>query len=191
MLKRARSTESSMRLQTSNGQQRSNKVRKYLQQVDCFLALLLGCVHIELGQLAQGSKIITMRHRNRLLQNCNVFVVDGAVITVMQYYKLQSQQDKPKVVPRFLPPRLEQVIVLYLSYLQPFREYLVATVLRSRLDDYIQSNKQGAQSTDRLTRVLQRETSKRLSVELSTLGYRYTAVRIGRAKVGELFSKGY
>jgi len=27
--------------------------------------------------------------------------------------------------------------VLYLSYLQPFQEYLVATVLRGGLDDYI------------------------------------------------------
>jgi len=39
--------------------------------------------------------------------------------------------------------------------------------------------------------VLRRKTGKQLSVELSTLGYRYTAVRIGRVKVGESFSKGY
>ncbi len=120
MLLRARSTESGMRLQTSNGQQRSKKVREYLRQLDRFLELTLGCVHIKSRQPARGSKIITMQHRNRLLQNRNVFVVDGAIITVVRYYKLQFQQNKPKVVLRFLPPRLEQVIVLYLGYLQPF-----------------------------------------------------------------------
>jgi hypothetical protein len=83
------------------------------------------------------------------------------------------------------------VIVLYLSYLQPFREYLVATVLGGGLDDYIWSNKQGAWGTDQLTKVLRRETGKRLSVKLSTLGYRHTAVGIRRVKVGESFSKGY
>jgi hypothetical protein len=39
--------------------------------------------------------------------------------------------------------------------------------------------------------VLRRKIGKRLSVELSTLGYCYTAVGIRRVKVGELFSKGY
>jgi hypothetical protein len=191
MLKRARGTESGMRLQTSDGRWRSNKVREYLRQVDRFLALLLGCVHMESGQPARGSEIVTMRHRNGLLQDRNVFVVDGAVMTVVRYHKSQSQWDKPKVVPRFLPPRLGQVMVLYLSYLQPFREYLVATVLGGGLDDYIWSNEQGAWGTDRLTKVLRRETGKRLGVELSTLGYRHTAVGIGRVKVGESFGKGY
>ena len=65
-------------------------MREYLREVDRFLALLLGCVHIESGQPARGSEIVTMRHRNRLLQDRNIFVVDGAVMTVMRYHKLQS-----------------------------------------------------------------------------------------------------
>jgi hypothetical protein len=47
-----------------------------------------------------------MQHRNRLLQDRNIFVVDRQVITVVRYHKSQSQWDKPKVVLRFLPPRL-------------------------------------------------------------------------------------
>jgi hypothetical protein len=39
--------------------------------------------------------------------------------------------------------------------------------------------------------VLERKTGKRLSVKLHTLGYRHTAVSIGRVKVGESFSRGY
>jgi hypothetical protein len=61
-------------------------------------------VHIEQGQLDRGFKILIIGYRNRLLQDRNIFIVDGAVITVVCYYKLQSQWDKPKVVPRFLPP---------------------------------------------------------------------------------------
>lgn len=30
--------------------------------------------------------------------------------------RAEEQWDKPKVVPRFLPPRLGQVMVLYLAY---------------------------------------------------------------------------
>ena len=149
-----------MRLQTSDGRWRGKRVREYLRQVDRFLELLLGCVHIESGQPARGSEIMTMRHRNGLLQDRNIFVIDGAVATVVRYHKSQSQWDKPKVVPRFLPPRVGQIMALYLSYLQPFREYLVVQVLGGGLHDYIWGDEQGAWSTDRLTRVLKRETGK-------------------------------
>jgi hypothetical protein len=44
---------------------------------------------------------------------------------------------------------------------------------------------------DRLTRVIRRETGKRLGVELHTQGYCHAAVGIGRVKVRELFSRGY
>ncbi|KAL6163221.1 hypothetical protein ACJQWK_10812 [Exserohilum turcicum] len=142
--------------------------------MDRFLELLLGCVHIESGQPARGSEIVTMRHCNRLLQDRNIFIIDGTVMTVVWYHKSQSQWDKPKVVPRFLPPR-----------------FLVVSVLNGGLDDYVWSNEQGAWNTDRLTRVLKRETGKRLGVELHTLDYRHTAVGIGRVMVGESFGKGY
>jgi hypothetical protein len=137
MLRRARGTEGGMRLQTSDGRWRGKRVREYLRQGDRFLELLLGCVHIESRQPARGSEIVTIRHRNGLLQDRNVFVIDGAVATVVWYHKSQSQWDQPRVVPRFLPPRVGQVMALYLSYLQPFREFLVVSVLAGGLDDYI------------------------------------------------------
>ncbi|KAL6160848.1 hypothetical protein ACJQWK_11971 [Exserohilum turcicum] len=180
-----------MRLQTSDGRWRIKKVHEYLRQMDRFLELLLGCVHIESGQPARGLEIVTMRHCNRLLQDRNIFIIDGTVMTVVRYHKSQSQWDKPKVVPRFLPPRVGQIMALYLSYLQPFREFLVVSVLNGGLDDYVWSNEQGAWNTNRLTRVLKRETGKRLGVELHTLDYRHTAVGIGRVMVGESFGKGY
>ena len=57
-----------------------------------------------------------MRHRNGSLQDHNLFVADGQIITVSRYHKSQSQWDKPKVVPRFLPPQLGQVMAVYLVY---------------------------------------------------------------------------
>lgn len=79
------------------------KVRQYLQQVARFRELLLGCVHIEQGQPGRGSEITTIRFRNGVVQDRNIFVVGGAVMTVVRYHKSQSQWDKLKVVPRFLP----------------------------------------------------------------------------------------
>jgi hypothetical protein len=129
ILKQARNTVGGIRLQTSDGRWRVKKVREYLRTVARWKELLLGCKHIESGQPPQGSEILTMRHRNGLLQDRNMLVIAGMMASVIRYYKSQSQYDAPKVVPRFLPPRLGQIIALYLSYLQPFEEYLVVQVL--------------------------------------------------------------
>jgi hypothetical protein len=94
-------------------------------------------VHVTSRQPRRRSKITTIQHRNRLLQDRNVFVVDSRIITVVRYYKSQSQFNKPKIVPRFLPPQLGQVMAVYLAYLQPFREYLVVEVLGGGLSDYV------------------------------------------------------
>jgi hypothetical protein len=82
--------------------------------------MLLCSVHVTLGQPGCGLEITTMRYCNGTLQDCNIFVADRQIITVVRYYKLQSQWDKPKVVLRFLLPQLRQVIALYLVYIQPF-----------------------------------------------------------------------
>ncbi|EOA84444.1 uncharacterized protein SETTUDRAFT_72551, partial [Exserohilum turcica Et28A] len=122
---RARSKEGGMRLQTLDGRWRGKRVGQYLRQVDWFLELLLFCVHVTSGQPGRGSEITTIRHHNGLLQDRNVFVVDGRIMTVVRYHKSQSQFDKLKIMPRFLPPQLGQVMAVYLAYLQPFQEYLV------------------------------------------------------------------
>jgi hypothetical protein len=41
------------------------------------------------------------------------------------------------IVLRFLPPRLGQAMVLYLAYLQLFREYLTVQVLGGSFNDYV------------------------------------------------------
>lgn len=191
MLKRVMTTRGGLRLKRADGQWSVRAVQQYLRQVDRFLELLLCSVHVTSGQPGRGSEITAIRHRNGVLQDRNIFVMDGQVMTVVRYHKSQSQWDKPKIVPRFLPPQLGQVMAVYLVYVQPFKEYLTLKVLGGSYSDYVWHNVQGAWDTGRLTRVLKRETGKRLGVALHTLDYRHTAVGIGRVYVGESFSKGY
>lgn len=173
------------------GEWDTRRVRQYLRQVRRFLELLLVAVHMTSGQPGRGTEVTTMRFRNSVLQDRNVFVVDGQVMTVVRYHKSQSQWDKPKVVPRFLPSRLGQVMVMYLAYVQPFQEYLTVQVLGGAFSDYVWADAHGPWETDRLTRALKRESGKRLGLELTTLDYRHTAVGVGRVVVGESFGRGY
>jgi hypothetical protein len=191
MLTQAATTEGGQRLQRGDRQWDVKAVRRYMRQVDCFLEMLLCSVHVTSGQPGCGTEITTIWHRNGALQDCNIFVADGQIMTVVRYHKSQSQWDKLKIVPRFLPPQLGQAMAVYLVYLQLFREYLTLQVLGGSYSEYVWSDAQGAWETDWLTRVLKRETGKRLGVPLHTLDYWHSAVGIGRVKVGEAFGRGY
>ena len=72
-----------------------------------------------------------------------------------------------------------------------FRNILSVQVKGSGWSDYVWANEQGPWETDRLTRVIARETEKRLGVRLTTHDYRHTAISIGRRVVGEQFAHGY
>ena len=167
------------------------QVRAYLREVDKFRELLLFCVHLTGGQPARGTEITTVRFKNGFLQDRNIFAIHGHIAIVTRYHTSQSQYDKPKVIPRFLPWRVGQLLAVYLAYVQPFQEYLSVQVKGSGWSDYVWANEQGPWETVRLTRVIARETGKRLGVRLTTHDHRHTAISIGRRVVGEQFAHGY
>jgi hypothetical protein len=78
-------------------------VRRYLRKIDRFRKLLLFCIHLTGGQPARGTEMTTLRFKNGYLQDRNIFVMHGQMVFVTHYHKSQSQMDKPKVIPRFLP----------------------------------------------------------------------------------------
>lgn len=95
------------------------------------------------------------------------------------------------MIPRFLPWRVGQLLAVYLAYVQPFQHFLSVKVKGSGQSDHIWANEFGVWGTDRLTKIIIRESSKWLGTRLTTLDYRHIAVSLGREKVGEQFSRGY
>jgi hypothetical protein len=94
-------------------------VRAYLKQVRKFEELLLLLAHFTGGQPSRGPEITGLRLVNGINRDRNVFVIDGEVVLVTQYHKSQAHFDAPKVIPRFLPPRVGQLMVMYIVYIQP------------------------------------------------------------------------
>jgi hypothetical protein len=117
------------------------------------------------------------------------------VVVVTRYYKTQAQWDRPKVVVRFLPEAVGQLIAAYLLYVQPVRALLYSSSLDKPLSalaaDYLWADQRGPWDTDRLTRTMTQETAERLGTRLTTQDYRHTAAGIGCEVVGERFAAGY
>ncbi|KAK4947069.1 hypothetical protein LTR66_014220 [Elasticomyces elasticus] len=175
-----------------NGRWQPRAVRQYIRRVNSFLELLLFLVHTTGGQPARGTEITTARHQNGFLQDRNVFVMDGQVVFVSRYHKTQSLWDKPRVIPRFLPWRVGQLVSIFLAYVCPLREHLVAKVLGGGgWSDHVWAGANGPWETDRLTGVIVQESAVRLGCRLTTLDYRHAVIAIGRQVVGEQFGHGY
>jgi hypothetical protein len=99
-------------------------VRRHLRHIECVLELLCLAVHIAGGQPARGPELLSVRWRNGVLQDRNLYVIDGQVALVTRYHKTQSQWDKPKVIVRFLPKAIGQLTAAYLLYVRPLRALL-------------------------------------------------------------------
>ncbi|KAJ9633673.1 hypothetical protein H2199_009285 [Coniosporium tulheliwenetii] len=71
------------------------------------------------------------------------------------------------------------------------REKAKRKVLGGGWSDYVWADARGPWETERLTRVMTRETEARIGNRLTTHDYRHAAVGIGRVVVGESFARGY
>lgn len=174
------------------GKWHTRLAREYLREVDKFRKLLLFCVHVTGGQPARGSEILSLRFKNGCVRDRNIFLLDGYVMSVTFYNKTEAEWDIPKVVPRFLPWRVGQLLSLYLVYVQPLAELIsVKTGYGCGWSEYIWGDNKGPWETPKLTSILRQRTGEDVGHALGTLQFRHVAVGIGRQFVGDEFAKGY
>ncbi|KAG5920002.1 hypothetical protein E4U61_000340 [Claviceps capensis] len=175
-----------------NGKWHVRLAREYLRQLDKFRKLLLFCVHVTGGQPSRDTEILSLRFKNSCVRTRNVFLFDGYVMTVTFSNKTDAEWDSPKVIPRFLPWRVGQLLSCYLVYVQPLAELLRNAVSdRSIGSKYIWADEEGPWIPAKLTGILKQRTGQDLGQELGTLQFQQAAVGIGRQFVGDEFARGY
>jgi hypothetical protein len=127
-------------------QWRPQEVRRHLRHIQQFLELLSLAVHVAGGQPARGPELLSVRWRNGALQDRNLYVIDGQVAVITRYHKTQSQWDKPKVVVRFLPEPIGQLVAAYLLYVRPMRAMLQSALgkpMSASVTDYLWADERG------------------------------------------------
>jgi hypothetical protein len=112
----------------------------------------------------------------------NVFVEGGMVSTVTTYHKGYSTTGNIKIIHRYLPKAVGELLVYYLWLIQPFFRKLEMLALRRRdLPSPFLWAKEGSVDpwdSSRLSRVLQRETKQTFGVAINISVYRHLAVAI-------------
>jgi hypothetical protein len=159
--------------------------QSYLVLVDAFLERLLLLIHLTAGQPARGSEILSLRHINTVNgHHRNVFIEGGMVSTVTTYHKGYSTTGNTKIIHRYLPKEVGELLIYYLWLVQPFCGKLEMLALRRReLPSPFLWAKRGSSDpwdSSRLSRVLQTETKEAFGVALNISVYRHLAVAISR-----------
>jgi hypothetical protein len=106
--------------QTANGINEA-KLRDWMKTIDDFRGQLLALMHITGGQPARGPEILSVRHSNTAQGRFrNLFIEDGMVVFVTQYHKGEQYQANVKIIHRYLPREVGELVVWYRWLVVPF-----------------------------------------------------------------------
>lgn len=179
---------------------------RYLQKVREFLERLLLLVHITSGQPARGTELLTLqwRNTNHGLRR-NIFVENGLVTFVTSYHKGYSISGSTKIIHRYLPPEVSELMVYYPWLIVPFCKQIAllasddpasqfpSTLLWSRVSGECRKElKEEPWPTKRLRDVLAREFKQHLATDANVVIWRHVAIAISRRHLnGKGFKRDY
>jgi hypothetical protein len=168
-------------------------VQTYYKQVDAFLERLLLLIHVVSGQPARGTEITGLQHTNTTFHR-NIFIEDGLVALVTSYHKGYTCTGSTKIIHRYLPKELSELVVYYLWIIHPFlRELdLLMPGPKPLGSSFLWPDKEGSWSSQRLSTVLKRETIDAFKAPITIPVYRHVAIAISRRHLdGGGFKRDY
>ena len=141
-------------------------------------------MHITGGQPARGPEILSVRHSNTIRGgHRNIFIKDGIVVFVTRYYKGYNVSGDVKIIYRYLPREVGELVVWYLWLVLPFQQRFEALVWEK---EAVSSHMWPADpngrkwTTERLREALKRESRVGIGQEWTIAAYREMAIGISR-----------
>lgn len=111
---------------------RMRAIDRFFVDVSRFREQLAVLVHVTAGQPSRGPELMSIRHRNSEREYRNIFIEDGMVVFVSRYHKGFHVRNDTKVIHRYLPREVGELVVWYLWLVLPFVEGLQEYQRRQR-----------------------------------------------------------
>lgn len=158
-------------------------MQAYFTKVDQFLERLLLLIHLTSGQPARGTEVMTLQHSNTMQgHHRGIYIEEGLIGTVTSYHKGYNITGSTKIIHRYLPKEVSELLVYYLWLVLPFWQKL--DVLANKRKDppsvYLWPKGTGSWDAARLSKVIARETEAYLNTRLNIIMYRHMAIAISR-----------
>jgi len=160
------------------------RVGDWLRRVAAFRGKLLVLMHMTGGQPARGPEILSVRHRNTVQGgHRNLFIEDGMVVFVTRYHKGYEVKGDVKIIHRYLPREVGELVVWYLWLVLPFVQRMQAMLWeQGTVSDHLwPADADGRQwTTERMKHELQRVSEAGLGQSINMAAYRQIAIAISR-----------
>ena len=166
----------------------TRKLSDWISVILLFLEKLLVLVHVTGGQPARAPELLSLRYTNSTKTGTrNIFLENGLLFFVTFYHKGYSISGSTKIIHRYLPREIGELLVYYLWLVVPFLERIIMKVFRKPLLEYLFENlsgKKGSKSSrttsERFRTIFRRETLAGLGLALNPSEYRHLAIGISR-----------
>jgi superfamily II DNA helicase RecQ len=160
------------------------RVGDWMRQVAAFRGKLLVLMHMTGGQPARGPEILSVRHRNTAQGgHRNLFIEDGMVVFVTRYHKGFEVKGDVKIIHRYLPREVGELVVWYLWLVLPFVQRMQAMLWeQGTVSDHLWSADADGRkwTTERMKHELQRVSEAGLGQSINIAAYRQIAIAISR-----------
>jgi len=158
-------------------------VLNYKEKVDAFLKSLLLLVHLTSGQPARGTELLSLRHSNTMQgHHRNIFVDNGMISTVTSYHKGYAVSGSTKIIHRYVPNQVGELLIYYLWLILPFWQRLDALALHRTGPDspFLWPKGQGPWKSGALAGVIGEAFQSTLNLAVNIATYRHLAIAISR-----------
>ena len=161
-----------------------SRVEKWLGALVRLEELLLVLVHLTAGQPARAPELLSLRFFNTSNGGLrNVLIENGLVALLTGYHKGYAASLKRKLIYRYLPTEVGELLVYYIWLVVPAK--VILTFQEGQIQDgFLWSPKgdsKGRQwNPDRLKRQLERSTQSSFGVRLTIASYRQVIIAISR-----------
>ncbi|MCN0155273.1 RecQ family DEAD/DEAH box helicase [Salinispora arenicola] len=106
----------------------ASKTMKYFQQVARFKEKLAVAVHLTSGAPARAPELLSVQHVNTDTNvRRNIYIEDGMVVLVSAYHKGFYSSNDVKIIHRYLPRAVGELVIWYLWLVLPFLRQLAVS----------------------------------------------------------------
>lgn len=169
----------------SKGQWKWDRIQRYRKAATKWLGSVQVLIHMASGQPSRGEEINGLRLVNGITRDRSVFVIDGEVVLITQYHKSLAHFDSPKVIPRFLPSRIGQLLVMYMIFIRPLIDKWEAEQWAQEgkmqlCSDFIWHNNGRPWESGYTSQLIAKETLRYMGQRITLKDWRHIAIAISR-----------
>ena len=164
------------------------RLEGFFDSISLFLEKLLILIHISGGQPARAPEILSLQYGNSLNTGLrNIFYENGLICYVTYYHKGYSVSGSTKIIHRYLPREIGELLVYYLWLIVPFLQRIYKNETSNRIFSLylfqkisLIKSRANQITSDDFRRIFRRETEIGLGIAINPSQYRHIAIGIAR-----------